>query len=111
MNIYELMYKGIAKFLPLSHSKINVGQEKIRWYLARHIARYVGDDVNIEQGAVFSPLLSIGCKSGIGRNCEIHGEVVIGENVLTGPEVVIYTVNHAFKYPSKNIIEQGFTLP
>ena len=54
----------------------------------------MGNNVNIEQGAVFSPEVQIGDNSGIGVRAEVYGPVTIGEAVMMGPEVVIYTQNH-----------------
>lgn len=50
--------------------------------------------MNFEKNAYFTPLLSIGDNSGIGVNCEVNGKVSIGNDVMMGPEVVIYTSGH-----------------
>lgn len=50
--------------------------------------------MNIERGAIFSPEVGIGDNSGIGINCELYGPVSIGNGVMMGPEVVIYTSEH-----------------
>lgn len=51
--------------------------------------------------------MSIGDNSGIGVNCELHGEVNIGNNVLMAPECIFYTVNHEFSKVDVPIGMQG----
>lgn len=45
-------------------------------------------------GVRLSSKLSIGNNSGVGINANIQGDITIGDNVMMGPEVAIYTVNH-----------------
>lgn len=52
--------------------------------------------MNIERGAIFGPQVEIGDNSGIGIRCELWGPVSIGNNVMMGPEVVVYTSGHRF---------------
>ena len=68
---------------------------KYRTKLTSKIIRSCGENVNVEKGASFTPELVIGDNSGIGINSEIYGPVFIGNNVLMGPEVIIYTQNQA----------------
>ena len=53
-----------------------------------------GKWLNIEKGVRFSDDLIIGNGSGIGANSSIPAHVTIGKNVMTGPELYIYTINH-----------------
>ena len=45
----------------------------------------------------------------IGRDCELHGEVHLGDHVLMAPEVVLYTVNHEHGSLDVSIDLQGDT--
>lgn len=86
------LYKITAKWLPSSqHFVIS---KKLRGFWAKRIVTSFGRNVNIERNAVFSPELQIGDNSGIGINCEVYGPVTIGNNVMMGPEVVVYTSGH-----------------
>lgn len=105
---FNKLYYIFAIWLSPSNIKYNFGQKKIRRFFARNILDYVGKDANIEHGAKFSYRVSIGDRSSIGINSEIHGKTTIGNDVMMGPEVVIYTVNHEFHDKSKTIIEQKF---
>ena len=58
---------------------------------------------------MFGPETKIGNNSGIGINCEVYGPVEIGENVMMGPEVVIYTSGHNYSRTDIPIMQQGST--
>lgn len=87
------MYKAFAAWLPTGQrckpAKV------MRYHFAKHVCR-LGENVNIERNAFFTPELTVGDNSGIGVNSEIYGPVTIGSDVMMGPEVVIYTHDHEF---------------
>lgn len=66
----------------------------------------IWDGVTIE----YADFLTIGCNSSINRggilNCA--GGISIGDNVLVGPRVLIYSQNHNFKIRDKLINTQGY---
>ena len=80
----------------------------IRRLLASKVIKHCGKNVNIEKHAEFTPELSVGDNSGIGVNCQLYGPITIGNNVLMGPEVVIYTQNHKYESKKETIISQGY---
>lgn len=94
-KIYYILYVITAKWLP--ESRHMTLAKKLRRFWTSKIIEYLGSNVNIERGAKFTPELKIGDNSGIGIDSEVYGPVVIGNGVLMGPEVVIYTHNHAHK--------------
>lgn len=71
------------------------------------ILKSCGRNVNIERGAYFTRLCQVGNNSGLGKNCNISGDVTIGNDVLMGPNVTILTVNHNYIDKSVLISEQG----
>jgi len=99
-NVFGRFYFDSSKFPPAKH---------IRCFWAKKIAKTFGNHVNIEKGAYFTPGLSIGDYSGVGINCEVHGPVTIGNQVMMAPEVVIYTRGHEFSDRSIPMIDQGDT--
>ncbi len=107
-KICRFLYNLIAKRMPLSNSKIKLGQKSFRRFLVSKMIVHVGKNVNIEKGAFISSGCSIGDNSGVGVRCELNGTVKIGNNVLMGPDVIIYTVNHQFSDKNKLIAEQGY---
>lgn len=91
-NLWRVLYAGTAKLLP--QSSYSKASKTLRAFFARRICDSVGKDVNIERGATFGALTTIGHRSGIGVNCELHGEIHIGNDVMMAPECVFYTRNH-----------------
>ena len=87
-----MLYRLTASWLPKSQ-RMGLAK-KIRCFWAKRIISSMGKNVNIEKGAYFTPELSIGDNSGIGINCEVYGKVSLGNDVMMGPEVVIYTAGH-----------------
>jgi len=108
-KVCKALYVLIAKHLPISNSKLNIGQKKIIYALVKRFITFCGANVNIEKNAHFSDTLSIGNNSGIGINADIRGSVTIGENVMMGPNCTIYTQNHNFSRTDIPIIQQGMS--
>lgn len=106
-KILFVLYKITAAWLPISQRLLLA--KKWRGFWAKKIVTSFGKNVNIEQNAVFGPNIIIGDNSGIGINCELYGPITIGDNVMMGPEVVIYTSGHKFDRLDITMIEQGST--
>ncbi len=101
MKCIKIFYRGLyhcfAKHLPASNSFICGNfSKKIRGFLTRKIVISAGKNINVEKGAIFSSKIRIGDNSGIGRNAKIPEQVTIGNDVMMGPECLMYTQNHAF---------------
>ena len=93
----RIIYNLIGKHMPLSNGHFNFGSKKVRAFCGKLILRECGTNVNIEKGAHFSSEVSLGNNSGIGINCEIAPQVTIGNDVMMGPECMIYTSNHGME--------------
>lgn len=89
-------YYGFARFLPKSHAKITLFSKQIRYLCVKAMLPSVGKNVNIERGASFAMCLEIGDNSSLGVDARLYGPVKIGNDVMMGPEVYIYTYNHNF---------------
>lgn len=106
-KIWYIIYRMCAAWLPASrHMKL---AKWLRCSFSKRIIAYQGENVNIEKNASFTPELKIGNNSGIGISCEINGPVTIGNNVMMGPEVVIYTRSHKHDKIGVTMQEQGMT--
>lgn len=101
------LYYGFAIHLPQSTSKIKIFQKKIRYHLTKLIVKKMGEDVNIEKGAKFGTETEIGSRSGIGVNSKLYGKVIIGDDVMMGPECYIYTYNHRTERTDTPMNQQG----
>lgn len=91
-------YLFILKHLPASDSgrAVVVFIRKIRSFIGRYVFDSCGKNINIEKGADFGTGngISIGNNSGLGINCIVRGPLKIGNDVMMGPDVIIYTSNH-----------------
>lgn len=107
--VFVGLYNVFARHLPKSNAML-VGKacKKIRNGIAKQFIAYCGSNVNLQKGAEFSRKLKIGDNSSIGINCLVQGVVVIGSNVMMGPEVYIYTQNHCHERTEVPMIEQGY---
>jgi maltose O-acetyltransferase len=94
---YLFVYACLLKNIPSNNSPHSIGSKLRSFYIGR-LFEHFGGNVNIQQGVTAHPLynISIGDNSGIGRNSYISAtdKVVIGQNVMIGPELFIYTANH-----------------
>ena len=108
-KILYFLYSVTAAWLPISPHMLFA--KKLRAFWANHIIEYCGTNVNIEKHASFTPALRIGDNSGVGINCEMNGPVTIGNNVMMGPEVVVYTTRHKHDRTDITMIEQGMDTP
>ncbi len=95
--IGRIIYNLVGKHMPLSDGHFSFGSKKIRAFCGKLILKKCGTNVNIEKGAHFSSEVSLGDNSGLGINCEIAPYVTIGNNVMMGPDCMIYTSNHGME--------------
>jgi len=103
-----ILYHTIAKRMPISYSKVKLGQRKLRAFCGKLMLSKCGKNVNIEKGAIFAKGVQLGDNSGIGINANIGPDCVIGNDVMMGPECIIYTNNHKFDELDKPMRCQGF---
>ncbi len=94
-----ILYYGLLQFLPATNNRYFTFIRPIRSAVAKMCFDFAGKNVNIEQRANFGSGLgiSIGENSGIGQRCSVRGPLIIGNNVMMGPEVIILTSNHSFE--------------
>lgn len=110
-KLLYFLYKLTSAWLPISpHMPF---AKKFRAFWAKKIILKCGKNVNIEKYASFTPMLKIGDNSGIGIKCEMNGVISIGNDVMMGPEVVVYTTRYRHDRVDITMIEQGMdeTLP
>lgn len=106
-----VLYNVFAIYLPKSNARVIGGLcKRVRYTLAKGYVSYCGKNVNLQKGAVFSRKLSIGDNSSLGIRSVLQGSVIIGNNVMMGPEVYIYTQNHNHQRTDIPMIEQGYEI-
>lgn len=93
----KFLYVIFGKHLPSAHciiKPIGIASKAIRAWEARMILEKCGKKVNIYPEARFSSKVELGNNSDIGLAARIQGKCIIGDNVMMGPEVMIWTMNH-----------------
>lgn len=92
-----MFYYFFARHLPSSSAPYSLGARKIRMFFCRRIFKKAGKNLDIEHGAFFGSgeEIEIGDNSGLGLNCRVNGPLKIGRDVMMGPDVMIFTQNHA----------------
>lgn len=104
-------YYGLCRYLPSSMFPI-LGKtfKYLRYMCCKVIFAKCGHHVNVERGALFGCGfdIQIGNYSGIGINCVLPSNTIIGKNVNMGPNVYILARNHRFDEIDKPIQHQGY---
>lgn len=90
------LYYGLLRHMPASNNRLGKFIRPIRGGVCQIIFRKAGKGINIEKGAYFGfgSEIEIGDYSGIGVNCQVCGPVIIGKDVMMGPDVIILTETH-----------------
>ena len=106
------LYYGFARYLPVSYFPVIGSTCKwIRYQLCRRIFKKCGRNVNIERLAFFGGgrFLEVGDNSGLGINCFVPSNTIIGNDVMMGPNCHILPSNHAFDRTDIPMWKQGHT--
>lgn len=109
-KILKYIYLYTINLIPCKHdSKLNM----LKSIFLKNIFKSCGTNINIRPNIKFviGKNISIGDYSGIGEKSFIQdiGEIHIGNNVLMGPEVMIFTANHNISR-QQLIRLQGYTV-
>jgi maltose O-acetyltransferase len=92
------IYYGIARHLFVSHQYPPFGglSKRIRRLACQNIFKAAGKNINVERGAHFGSgaHIEIGDNSGIGKYCQVPDNIKIGNDVMMGPEVLVFARNH-----------------
>ena len=108
--IGKFLYLIFGKYLPSAHcvfKPVGIVCKFIRAIEGRLILEKCGRGVNIYPKAQFSSKVELGNNSDIGYAARIQGKCVIGDNVMMGPEVMIWTINHTTSDLSVPMMYQG----
>lgn len=113
-KIFLVLYYGFCQYLPNSYSVLG-GKlwNSCRIFCCRRIFKYCGKVSTINRRAYFGngKNVVIGDYSGIGENCVIPNDIVIGKYVMMAPDVHILTNNHLFDNTDIPMCLQGYSCP
>lgn len=104
-------YYSIAYFLPGPPFPLSRVGHFSRRFLSRIIFEKAGKNIIIGRNVNFGKgeYISIGDNSNIGRGSWIANDTVLGENVMTGPDITILSYNHATLNNGIPYNQQGYT--
>lgn len=109
-KLFLLLYYSVAYYLPDSYLPI-VGKPSnaFRIFLCRRIFRKCGKISTINRHAYFGngSDVEIGDYSGIGANCHLPNNIIIGDFVMMAPDVLIFKDNHKYDDLSVPMGRQG----
>jgi maltose O-acetyltransferase len=110
-RLWLALYYAIAYRLPGPPMPAGRFGHAVRRTLARKLFKVMGDRVIIGTRVEFGSgaNVEIGSGSNIGRSSWIANDTVFGENVMTGPEIVILSYNHETKVDGTPFNQQGYT--
>ena len=89
-------YRPYALFFPWIRSK-----------LVKHYLKSCGKNPRVKSGAEIAPEASMGDFSELGTRAMVQSNVSIGDHVIMGPDVKIYSRNHIFDRLDIPIQKQG----
>ena len=109
---FLILYYGLARYLPASNVPWSFGSGKLRRLCARNLFKECGKNINIERGAYFGSgrFIEIGNNSGIGINCHVPNDIIIGNDVMMGPNCFfLERLTHNFDQIDIPVREQGLS--
>lgn len=112
---FVFVYFLFAKWLPATDNSLP-WSKMIRHFRTAIGGRCIdccGKECNIEHGADFGTGSGIvlGNRSGLGINCLLRGPLEIGDDVMMGPDVIVYTSNHRYDRLEVAMNQQLFAPP
>lgn len=103
-------YYGVFTHLPRSFAPGGKLGAVARRVAAERLLDRCGQGVNIEHGATFGSGsgITLGARSGIGIDADLHGTITIGDDVMMGPRCSIFSRNHRSDDVTRPMNTQGF---
>ncbi len=101
------LYIAFFRFTPEDYRPYSLFFPGLRDLLVKGFLENCGRNIRVKHNADISPYISVGNNSELGTRCMIHSNVIIGDNVIMGPDVKIYSRNHRYESISEPIKEQG----
>ena len=87
-KLHQVLLGTIGALLPISYYPLGFLGKKFRYYCAKHIAKEIGVNCNIEKGCSIGRNVSLGDYTGVGVRCSIQAETKIGSNVMMGQDLI-----------------------
>lgn len=96
-KIYFLIYLILLRYTPEIYRPYALFFPACRRYFVSKFINKCGKEVRVKRNADISMFIEIGNNSELGTNCLIQSNTFIGDYVIMGPDVKIYTKNHGYQ--------------
>lgn len=106
-KLLYLIYIVFFKNTPEDYRPYALFFPRIRSFLVKSYLHKCGEKPRVKKGAEISPNASLGNFTELGTRCMIQANVHLGDNVIMGPDVKIYSRNHNFERLDVPIKDQG----
>lgn len=112
--IFLILYYVFLRYLPANSCFIRpIGNlcKRLRYLCCKCIFKHCGKQVGIERLASFGSgkNLVIGDRSNLGINCKVPNDIVLGDDVMMGPNFCCFTTNHCIDRTDIPMNKQGTT--
>ena len=98
--------------MPPSHVPWSPGSQRVRNSLARRFLVDIHPTANIEpRVGLHSTDITLGPHAGLAEGCWVQGPLTIGRYTMIGPELRVYTTNHAHGRIDVPMQDQGHDEP
>ncbi|GAA0750936.1 acyltransferase [Psychroflexus lacisalsi] len=106
-KIIFVFYLFFLKNTPEDYRPYAIFFPRLRSLAVRLYLKKCGKKLRVKSGAEISPNSVVGFDSELGTRCMVQSNVNIGNNVIMGPDVKIYSRNHKFDSLELPIQKQG----
>jgi len=104
---FYFLYIAFIRFTPEVYRPYRLFFPWLRRLLVSIFLEKCGKKIIVKHNADISPHMEIGDFSELGTRCMIQSHTKIGNNVIMGPDVKIYSRNHRFSSLEKPVQFQG----
>ena len=108
-KFFLLIYYGFSAFVPIHPMPGYMVGYFLRRKIANKLFAFCGDNIVVKNECYFGDgsRLLVDSRSQLGQNARLNGRIIIGKDVLMGPDVIMMATSHAYEDANKNINLQG----
>jgi maltose O-acetyltransferase len=106
-KINYFLYLAFFRYTPEIYRPYALFFPALRRFLVFSFLNKCGKNIRVKRNADISMFIEIGNNTELGTNCTIQSNTRIGDYVIMGPDVKIYTKNHRYEILNIPIALQG----
>ncbi len=96
-KLFYFFYLTLLRYTPEVYRPYALFFPVLRRYFVKSFVTRCGKGLRVKRNADISMFIEIGNYSEVGTNCIIQSNTYIGDYVIMGPDVKIYTKNHCYQ--------------